>query len=316
MADVKPFNLQMRLMQMVDLVFDAPRFGVVNFNILHALLHLLIRQLNLEGFDVEMEDMTNDDVIGQLSLKPTVLINEYDISEPDTRTHKPKRLPRKSDTLVVIKKTYDGGSPANSKMFMSLENMSKVSKLGTSSSALGMGSHDGVTDSGLGGAGEHGASATSGADGAGKSGEGADGTGSGGGADGAGGAGKDAKGGKGGKGGTSSCCKALANALMKLETDFKKVQKTVTTIACQNENGQKEQREQEIAASEHRGAIMKQEIKNELIRDFQERTKKEINKLISKIEPVVDCNELKLQLHEMRETDQKLKDNLKTSSVC
>ncbi|KAL6435851.1 hypothetical protein ACFW04_005607 [Cataglyphis niger] len=82
MADV--VSLQISLPQMIDLALGTPEVGVVNFNILHNFLHILLQQINLQATKVEYrnENATRiKTMVQSLKLGPTLYLHEYSITD-------------------------------------------------------------------------------------------------------------------------------------------------------------------------------------------------------------------------------------------
>ncbi|XP_031353727.1 uncharacterized protein LOC116178381 isoform X2 [Photinus pyralis] len=83
-------RVQLSLPQMVDLALGSPEVGVVNFNILHSLLHVLIQQVDLLGCKVEFKGDTSERVqtlIKTTPQAPAVSLTEY-IVTPENEQHK------------------------------------------------------------------------------------------------------------------------------------------------------------------------------------------------------------------------------------
>ncbi|XP_050453971.1 glutamine-rich protein 2-like [Cataglyphis hispanica] len=82
MADV--VSLQISLPQMIDLALGTPEVGVVNFNILHNFLHILLQQINLQATKVEYRNESADRIktmVQSLKLGPTLYLHEYNITD-------------------------------------------------------------------------------------------------------------------------------------------------------------------------------------------------------------------------------------------
>ncbi|XP_029659081.1 glutamine-rich protein 2-like [Formica exsecta] len=76
-------SLQISLPQMLDLALGTPEVGVVNFNILHNFLHVLLQQINLQATKVEYRDENADRIktmVQSLKLGPTLYLQEYNIT--------------------------------------------------------------------------------------------------------------------------------------------------------------------------------------------------------------------------------------------
>ncbi|KAK6643969.1 hypothetical protein RUM43_000234 [Polyplax serrata] len=57
--------------QMVDIALGTPEIGAVNFNVLHALIHVIIQQLNIQKCLVEFKGYDSERMEGIiLSAKP------------------------------------------------------------------------------------------------------------------------------------------------------------------------------------------------------------------------------------------------------
>ncbi|XP_072747287.1 uncharacterized protein [Anoplolepis gracilipes] len=76
-------SLQISLPQMLDLALGSPEIGVVNFNILHNFLHVLLQQINLQATEVEYRGENADRVkamVQSLKLGPPLYLQEYKIT--------------------------------------------------------------------------------------------------------------------------------------------------------------------------------------------------------------------------------------------
>ncbi|XP_070161267.1 glutamine-rich protein 2-like [Polyergus mexicanus] len=76
-------SLQISLPQMLDLALGTPEVGVVNFNILHNFLHVLLQQINLQATKVEYRDENADRIktmVQSLKQGPTLYLQEYNIT--------------------------------------------------------------------------------------------------------------------------------------------------------------------------------------------------------------------------------------------
>lgn len=76
------------LPQIVDLALGRNQHHIVNFGILHSLLHIIIRQLNTENTRVEFSNQNwklIDDMVADLNDDPaTMFINEYEVEQNDS----------------------------------------------------------------------------------------------------------------------------------------------------------------------------------------------------------------------------------------
>ncbi|XP_012218727.1 glutamine-rich protein 2-like isoform X2 [Linepithema humile] len=77
-------SLQISLPQMLDLALGTPEIGVVNFNILHNFLHILLRQINLQTVKVEYRGEDADRIktmVTALKPGPALQLHEYSITD-------------------------------------------------------------------------------------------------------------------------------------------------------------------------------------------------------------------------------------------
>lgn len=51
---------QVKLAQMVDLALGTPEVGAVNFNVLHSLLHAMLKRLNILDVQAEIDEFDRD----------------------------------------------------------------------------------------------------------------------------------------------------------------------------------------------------------------------------------------------------------------
>ncbi|XP_019882303.2 uveal autoantigen with coiled-coil domains and ankyrin repeats [Camponotus floridanus] len=77
-------SLQISLPQMLDLALGTPEVGVVNFNILHNFLHILLQQINLQTTKVEYRGENANRIkamVPSLKLGPALYLQEYNITD-------------------------------------------------------------------------------------------------------------------------------------------------------------------------------------------------------------------------------------------
>lgn len=83
MSGLKP--KQLSLYQMVDLALPSENCSVINFQVLHSLLHVLVKQANLDNYFVEFDKTVKpnvDDPVWSLAPRqPRIEITEYKIDE-------------------------------------------------------------------------------------------------------------------------------------------------------------------------------------------------------------------------------------------
>ncbi|KMQ98262.1 glutamine-rich protein 2 [Lasius niger] len=95
-------SLQISLPQMLDLALGTPEVGVVNFNILHNFLHVLLQQINLQATKVEYRGKNADRIkamVQSLKLGPALYLQEYNITDS---TGKVSQRIREDDIDVEI----------------------------------------------------------------------------------------------------------------------------------------------------------------------------------------------------------------------
>lgn len=103
--------------QMIDLALGTPEIGVVNFNVLHALLHIIANNLKLNSARVEFRGVQCkkiENLIKTIPTDPIIEITEYSVDENETedngfknRTKKEKSDTNPVDTIIVVSKTGD-----------------------------------------------------------------------------------------------------------------------------------------------------------------------------------------------------------------
>ncbi|KAF2896223.1 hypothetical protein ILUMI_09953 [Ignelater luminosus] len=90
-------SVMVSLPQMVDLALNCPEVGVVNFNILHSLLHVVIQQVDLLECKVEFRGNDSERVQGLIATSkpgPSLNLTEYIVT------------PGKEQRKVISKKKY------------------------------------------------------------------------------------------------------------------------------------------------------------------------------------------------------------------
>ncbi|RLU27465.1 hypothetical protein DMN91_001269 [Ooceraea biroi] len=106
-ANIDVVSLQLSLPQMLDLALGTPEIGVVNFNILHNFLHVLLHQINLRAAKVEYRGEHADRIktmVTSSKLEPTLQLHEYSITDG---TGKVSQRMREDDGLEVEVFTED-----------------------------------------------------------------------------------------------------------------------------------------------------------------------------------------------------------------
>ncbi|XP_029163056.1 glutamine-rich protein 2-like [Nylanderia fulva] len=102
-AEASPIvSLQISLPQMLDLALGTPEIGVVNFNILHNFLHVLLQQINLQTAKVEYRGQNADRIkamVQSLKLGPALYLQEYNVTDS---TGKVSQQIREDDAGVEI----------------------------------------------------------------------------------------------------------------------------------------------------------------------------------------------------------------------
>lgn len=90
------------LPQMIDLALGTPDCGAVNFNVLQALLHIMVRRLPLDEYRVEFRGEDGQKIEGLIPyIEPTITITEYKIAEDDTNNRTEQEI-LKSDKITTI----------------------------------------------------------------------------------------------------------------------------------------------------------------------------------------------------------------------
>lgn len=109
--------------QMIDLALGTPEIGVVNFNVLHALLHIITNNLQLNNTRVEFRgDQCKkiENLIKTIPIEPIIEITEYSVeNETEEDGYKNRTLKEKPDkisvdTIIVVSKTGDLGNDEES----------------------------------------------------------------------------------------------------------------------------------------------------------------------------------------------------------
>lgn len=92
--------------QLVDIAVATPRVGVLDLAALHSLLHIIVRKLNLENYEVQFT--TNSDRAKKFQKsRPAIAINEYTAGKLVQRNYNPD--PNEKSTIKVKhrKKKFD-----------------------------------------------------------------------------------------------------------------------------------------------------------------------------------------------------------------
>lgn len=97
--------------QMVDLAISTPEAGVVNFNVLNTLLHIIVNQVKLNECRIELEDQPCGQIDNLLPLvNQKVHISEYTVTaDPDDAqfmNRTPKETPKEVEikSIIVVRK--------------------------------------------------------------------------------------------------------------------------------------------------------------------------------------------------------------------
>lgn len=101
--------------QMIDLACGTPEAGVINFNALHAFLHIVAQQLRLDNFRIEFADGCKqmNRMISRLPAKPTFDIAKFSVRDTDAAGNYANRKPIRAattaattpvDTLLVVRR--------------------------------------------------------------------------------------------------------------------------------------------------------------------------------------------------------------------
>ncbi|XP_050299473.1 uncharacterized protein LOC126738269 [Anthonomus grandis grandis] len=89
------------LPQMVDLALNSPEVGIVNFTVLHSLLHVIVNQLDLGECNVEFRGSDSERLQNYISTAkpgPIITLTEYTIG-PDGKGRKKRRRGSKRSSL-------------------------------------------------------------------------------------------------------------------------------------------------------------------------------------------------------------------------
>jgi hypothetical protein len=70
---IKMTATKVNLSQMVDLAVGTPEVGAVNFNVLHTLLHAMLRRLNIVDFQADLNDFDRDFLLASKARELPVL---------------------------------------------------------------------------------------------------------------------------------------------------------------------------------------------------------------------------------------------------
>ncbi|KAL1494551.1 hypothetical protein ABEB36_010132 [Hypothenemus hampei] len=92
------------LPQMVDLALNSPEVGIVNFTVLHSLLHVIVNQLDLEECNVEFRGSDSERLQNYISTAkpgPIITLTEYTVG-PDGKDR--KKRPRRGKRPTVDEK--------------------------------------------------------------------------------------------------------------------------------------------------------------------------------------------------------------------
>lgn len=106
--------LLINLHQMIDLSLGTPDVGIINFNVLQALLHLIVKQLKLDDARVEFHGQQGTKIEGLIPCipdKPAVDITEYIIEqtpEGEKRTKKGDEQTEKVNKILAVKYRWNG----------------------------------------------------------------------------------------------------------------------------------------------------------------------------------------------------------------
>ncbi|XP_060523196.1 uncharacterized protein LOC132700092 [Cylas formicarius] len=87
------------LPQMVDLALNSPEVGVVNFTVLHSLLHVIVNQLDLGDCNVEFRGSDSERLQNYISTAkpgPVITLTEYTIG-PDGKGRRKRRGSKKKE---------------------------------------------------------------------------------------------------------------------------------------------------------------------------------------------------------------------------
>ncbi|XP_076270897.1 uncharacterized protein LOC143202861 isoform X2 [Rhynchophorus ferrugineus] len=94
------------LPQMVDLALNSPEVGIVNFTVLHSLLHVIVNQLDLGEINVEFRGSDSErlqNYIATAKPGPIVTLTEYTVG-PDGKGRKKRRGGRRKSGEEKVKK--------------------------------------------------------------------------------------------------------------------------------------------------------------------------------------------------------------------
>lgn len=101
--------------QMIDLALGTPEIGVVNFNVLHALLHIITNNLKLNSARVEFRGVQCkkiENLIKTIPIDPIIEITEYSVENETEEDGYKNRIKKEKtdfpvDTIIVVSKTGD-----------------------------------------------------------------------------------------------------------------------------------------------------------------------------------------------------------------
>ena len=85
------------LSKLVDLAIGTPVIGVVNFNALHSLLHAMLKQLNIQDVQADIDDVDRDFLGTSTQLKDVISPSDSD-SKTDSKSD--SKTDSKSDSKV------------------------------------------------------------------------------------------------------------------------------------------------------------------------------------------------------------------------
>lgn len=112
---IKMSPLLIDLPQMIDLALGTPECGVVNFNVLQALLHIIVRHLPFDDCRVEFRGEPGqklEGLIPYIQKEPMISVTEYHIVNGDTNNRTKKEMQKigQINTIIEIKKPLDNVS--------------------------------------------------------------------------------------------------------------------------------------------------------------------------------------------------------------
>lgn len=118
MADTAVETVIVNVGEMIDLAIGSPEVGVVDFNMLHSVLHVLAQQIRVRGKNVELRG--SQTYIPTRVQSQTVAITEYLVKTDDTAD---------KDNPVIIKiDEAPSGTPAATDTLLVVERIKKIDK--------------------------------------------------------------------------------------------------------------------------------------------------------------------------------------------